>query len=95
MNDNYYAEGVKSSQIKSSPCDSLFIPSVTSSNLTLSYIILYYIIPRHAYCPDRVLRISARSVDRTTSIETLVVSIAGLPPSEKDWAQLFVRMTGI
>jgi hypothetical protein len=36
----------------------------------------------------------ARMLDRKGSIETLVVSIAGTPPSEKDWEQLFTRMAG-
>lgn len=85
----------ESSQVKSNHHLVIRSSYPQSPHLILHYLILYYIIPRHAYCPDRVLRISARSVDRTTSIETLVVSIAGLPPSEKDWAQLFVRMTGI
>ena len=35
----------------------------------------------------------ARMLVREGSIETLVVSIAGTPPSEKDWGQLFTRMT--
>lgn len=45
---------------------------------------------RLAFLSTRV----ARMLDRKGSIETLVVSIAGTPPSEKDWDQLFTRMAG-
>lgn len=35
-----------------------------------------------------------RMLNRDGSIETLVVSIAGVPPTEKEWTQAFTRMTG-
>ena len=33
-------------------------------------------------------------LNRKGTIETLVVSIAGNPPTDQDWDQLFTRMAG-
>lgn len=33
-------------------------------------------------------------LNRKGTIETLVVSIAGTPPTDQDWDQLFTRMAG-
>lgn len=34
-------------------------------------------------------------LNRKGTIETLVVSIAGNPPTDQDWDQLFTRMAGM